>query len=203
MALINRKDRQRKRIGLDMDGILTDLNGFVFRACNKALGTNLTVADMLDFNYEKCVPEVFRPNVVEMMSTVRTFEEVPPLPGAQKAVEELTNYFDIYIVSSPPRKCLKAAGAKMEWMVHHFPMVNQRNIFIGDAKYAVHVDLFLDDNKPQLAKYREEWPDAILCTIDYPHNQTAEVHCRANDGLATESAWTHLVGFMKFMGGVY
>lgn len=72
------------------------------------------------------------------------FRNVPVMDGAQEALLELMQHFDVYIVSAA-MEFPQSLPEKYEWLKEHFPFIGWRNIIFCGDKSVIATDYMIDD----------------------------------------------------------
>ena len=106
----------KKILYFDMDNVLVDFQSGIDRLSKKTLR-----------KYEGCLDEV--PGIFSLMK---------PMPGAVEAVNLLSQYFDVYMLSTAPWKNISAWSDKAAWVQKYF----------GDDKDSVFYKRLKYPNKP-------------------------------------------------------
>ena len=112
------------------------------------------------------------------------FRYAPIITGAQEALQELQNDFDIYIVSAAmefPNSLLE----KHDWLAEHFPFISWKNIIFCGDKSVIDTDYLIDDHLKNL-DFCKGMP--ILFTAG--HNVNVTRHTRVNN-------WIEAVDLLK------
>lgn len=115
------------------------------------------------------------------------FADLKPLPGALAAFSALRMIGDAYIVSAPSRNP-DSATDKIRWCERHLG-INRRRVILTGQKHLLRGDVFLDDWKDNLLRFREANPAAFIGTIHMPANAAAPVNFRAMDHTNYVAAW--------------
>jgi 5'(3')-deoxyribonucleotidase len=72
------------------------------------------------------------------------FRNVPVMEGAQEAVRELMQNFDVFIVSAA-MEFPQSLSEKYEWLQEHFPFISWKNIVFCGDKSVIGTDYMIDD----------------------------------------------------------
>jgi 5'(3')-deoxyribonucleotidase len=178
--------RRRPRIAVDMDEVIADAFSEHLRRCNAAFGTALTAADVRGRHLEDCVPAAHREAAVEMIDE-SFFESLAVMPGAQEALRELTEEYDVFIVSAAMDVPCSFA-AKYRWLQRHFPFIPaERIVFCGD-KGIVDADYLIDDRARHFERFRGQ---GLLFAA--PHNAHETRFPRLD-------SWTSVLAFFARRG---
>ena len=134
----------KKILYVDMDGVLAD-----FRR----------VIDELDEEtYQLCCakPEENKPSTFDEIPDV--FKTIPPMKDAVKSFQELSQHFDIYILSTPPWKNPSAWSDKLYWVKTHLGDCAYKRLILTHHKNLNKGDFLIDDrDKNGAAEFEGEW----------------------------------------------
>ncbi len=123
----NRKMGKLKILYFDMDNVLVDFQSGIDK---------LSLATVKE--YEGRLDEV--PGIFSLMT---------PLSGAVEAVKSLSQYFDVYILSTAPWKNISAWSDKVAWIHKHFgdekESVFHKRLIISHHKNLNKGDFLIDD----------------------------------------------------------
>ena len=125
-----------KKLFFDMDGVLVDFQSGI---------DNLS--DEVKMEYEGRLDEV--PGIFSLMD---------PMPGAIKAVHTLSEYYDMYILSTAPWKNTTAYSDKLAWLTKHFGDLFKKRVIITHCKNLCDGDYLVDDRaKNGASEFPGEW----------------------------------------------
>lgn len=112
-----------KKLFFDMDGVLVNFQSGIDK-----------LSEETKREYEGRLDEV--PGIFSLMD---------PMPGAIEAVHELSEYYDIYILSTAPWNNLTAPSDKIQWLTKHFGDLFKKRVIITHCKHLVDGDYLIDD----------------------------------------------------------
>ncbi|MBO5467074.1 MAG: hypothetical protein J6A02_06510 [Prevotella sp.] len=112
-----------KKLFFDMDGVLVDFQSGIDK-----------LSDETKQEYEGRLDEV--PGIFSLMD---------PMPGAIEAVNTLSEYYDMYILSTAPWKNTTAYSDKMAWLTKHFGDRFKKRVVITHCKNLCDGDFLVDD----------------------------------------------------------
>lgn len=118
---------ERKKILIDMDGVIVDL------------GTE----------FDKWYNE--HPHLVERFKTNPDhihgiFRNPKPVDGAIDAIKKLSEKYDLYIATAAPWGNPDAATDKRYWIENHFGNLFHKKMFISHRKDMIQADYLIDDS---------------------------------------------------------
>ena len=153
--------RSPKTIVLDLDDTLNCLLETWVNFYNHFYNDDLTKEDILSWDiwkYVKCGKEIY-----DILKLPGFFYHLPVKEGAQEAVSQLSEYFDIFIVSASHPESMYD---KYKWIRKYFPCISEDNICFVRNKSIINADYMIDDAPHNLEAFRGR---KIL--MDAPHNK--------------------------------
>lgn len=156
------------RIGVDMDGVLSDFIAGWMALYARDFGRHLEVADVTSWDGMHELTH-FR-SMGEFWAWARgggesVFRHLPPMPGAMACMERLAVEHRVVILSS---KSDWAIPDSLAWLSEH--RVPAREVHFLWRKSAVSCDVYLDDAPHHLRELRAARPDAVVCRRVHPWN---------------------------------
>ncbi len=112
----------KKILYIDMDGVIVDFDSGI-----SAL--NEEERELYKNNYAQC-PSIF--------------SRMKPIPQAIDCVHELSEIFDVYILSSPSWGNASAWSDKYEWIEEYIPSM-ERKLILSSQKHLNRGDYIIDD----------------------------------------------------------
>lgn len=163
------QQRERLRLGIDMDGVVADFNAGWMARYNRQFGTALHHSQVVMWDGLHELTQF--PTMDEFWDWARTgpptiFRELPPFPGAVEAMTELAQEHRIVIVSS---KFDWAIPDTLEWLAEH--RVPAREIHFVWDKTAVPCDVYLEDAPANLEALVAKRPKSLVCRMIRPWNR--------------------------------
>lgn len=149
--------RERLKVGLDCDGVISDMSTAACPLMSELLGRPYTVAEIQRWNFDHVLPEEQRPVFWARMGEPGFCRSIPPYPGAVEAVKRLEEVCDLYLVTSPLPAGPTWAHERDEWAMQHFG-IPRRRIIHTSAKHMVAVSMLIDDKPQNLSEWATEHP---------------------------------------------
>lgn len=172
----------KKTIAVDMDNVIADVCSHYITWYKKEYGVEIDPADMLGKPETGAFPE--KGAVMKFLHTPGFFRSAPVVPGAQEALMELAETYEIYIVSAA-MEFPQSLREKYDWLAEHFPFIPWRNIVFCGNKGIIGTDYMIDDHMYNLDAFTGK---GILFTAS--HNIHAGGYTRVNN-------WEEALRFLK------
>jgi 5'-nucleotidase len=149
----------KKKILVDMDGVLVDVYTTFFKLHEQETGQRLNLKDIAGLLEE----EAFI-NQRKWVSTPGFFRDLPVIPGSRKALQRLNDLYKITVVSLATEfpYCLTD---KQLWLHDNFPFITWQQIVFCGNKNVIKADIMIDDHFKNLDHFKGK---TILFT--QPHN---------------------------------
>ena len=154
----------RKRIGIDVDGVLRDFTLAAIDVYNKEFNENKTIKDMVFYDLKKSFPMLddaddffFNKHCKEL------FYDAPVIDGAKEAFNELASRNDVVILTTQPNSSQKIYT--IEWLVKNGFKFNDL-CFLHDKNRFGRLDFFIDDNPKKFAGVDAEYGVLIYATYN-------------------------------------
>jgi 5'(3')-deoxyribonucleotidase len=153
-----------KRIAIDMDEVMADTFQHCLNLYNAEFGQELT-PECFDGRhlFEVIAPE-HRDHVATYFDRHDFFAGIAVMEGAFKVVRELSERYEVFVVSAA-MDVPSSFAAKFQWLQRHFPFIASSHIVFCGDKSIVLADYLIDDNIRQLNAFQGE---GIL--FHAPHN---------------------------------
>ncbi|MCM3257043.1 5'-3'-deoxyribonucleotidase [Paenibacillus lautus] len=164
----------KKRLAVDQDNVIADLLFEWVRRYNNDFNDNLKPEQINSWNWHGlCKPECGS-NIYTYMDDPDLFLNLPVMEGSQETLKELSNIYDIYIVTAPFN--LNNVVPKYEWLKKHFPFLDEDKFVFTRDKSIIRAEYLIDDKPSNLETFRG---NQILYTA--PHNLNEERFYRVNN----------------------
>ena len=131
----------KKRILVDMDGVLADVYSRFFELHEEETGQRLSVREIAGLLEAEAFPEQLK-----WVTAPGFFRTVPVMPGSIEGLTKLNNNFKVIVVSLAT-EFPQSLTDKQLWLHDHFPFIGwQQIVFCGD-KNIIKADIMIDDHK--------------------------------------------------------
>ena len=186
---------KKKRLLMDMDGIVVDFFDPLFREYRKKTGEQVTISQILGWDMSSYVGQ--GDVLMSLFHRKGYFLGLKPNPGAVEALKEISKYCEVIIASYA---CTHhAAGEKFQWCARYLPFISPNNIFLCHKKELIRADGIVDDGLHNAAAYKIAWPKALVLGIEYPYNDDhGKVYdYRVPDYAHMAKAWRQITRLVK------
>lgn len=186
-AVRREQARRRLRVAIDMDEVMADSLGEHLRRYNSAYGASVTADHFRGMHLEEWVPPAQR-EAVEAMYDASFFAALDVMPDCQAVVRELTERYDVLIVTAAMDvPC--SFDAKFQWLQRHFPFIPATNIVFCGDKGIVDADFLIDDRARHFARFK-----GAPLLYSAPHNAHVTGYPRVNSWREVRDHFARLEG---------
>ncbi|MDH5463587.1 MAG: hypothetical protein OEW49_04700 [Nitrosopumilus sp.] len=160
------------RIGIDIDGVLTDFVKEFIKSVNKRYKITLSEQDIREHDLYK-VLGIPSKDLIEMVMEVFP-KDLAPQEGSVESVNELSKKHEIYIITAREPETLDVSK---NWLKQHgIPYKKLAFMKEGDKHKFIekdHLDIVIDDNLKEITNWIGIVPHIIV--LDHPWNQSLNV----------------------------
>lgn len=192
----------------DLDSIVVDLHGPWLGWYNKEFGDNLQLSDLTTWHVHDHVKPECGKRIYEFFADPARYAASPLLPGAKEGLAKLHKAGHRIVISTATgvgvnKALIKSENdmtsvrmAKLDLIEKAAPFID--NVHIGQDKFIVCGDVFIDDSPANLQAYKDRWPQAKTATIAYPYNENimSLVDAYALSYQKPRQAWDEIVNFI-------
>ena len=140
----------KKRILVDMDGVLADVYSRFFEIHEHETGQRLTINDIAG----KLEAEAFA-NQRIWVTAPGFFRHLPVMEGSREALLKLNHHYRVMVVSMAT-EFPYALTDKQLWLNENFPFIGWQNIVFCGDKSIIEADIMIDDHFKNLDHFRGE-----------------------------------------------
>lgn len=152
----------KKRIAIDMDGVMADLNQHYIDWYYERTGERVMKEQLMGLPETTGFPQ--EGIVHHFLHTPGFFRTAPVMPGSQEVILKLMEDYEVFIVSAAV-EFPQSLTEKIDWLKEHFPYISWKNIVFCGLKTIVQADYMIDDYDKNLRYFEGE---RLLFTA--PHN---------------------------------
>ncbi len=152
----------KKRIAIDMDGVMADLNQHYIDWYYERTGEKVEKERLMGLPETTGFPQ--EGIVHHFLHTPGFFRTAPVMPGSQEVIRRLMENYEVFIVSAAV-EFPQSLTEKIDWLGEHFPFISWKNIVFCGLKTIVQADYMIDDYDKNLRYFNGE---RLLFTA--PHN---------------------------------
>lgn len=161
----------KKRIAVDQDQVLADLLGEWLYRYNNDYNDNLQKDQISTWDWHKLVKPECGKKIYSYLDDPDIFESLNVIDGSQEVVEELSERYEIFVVTAPWN--INNVIPKYRWLKRHFPFIDERNYVFTRNKSIVGANWLIDDKVANFKGF-----NGISLLFDAPHNQTEKGYTR-------------------------
>jgi len=133
----------RKTIAIDMDGVIANVEQQYIDWYERDYGVVVDRKTMEGLMEDEAMPE--KGAIAKFLRTPGFFRTLPVMDGAVEAVKELSQDYEVYIVSAAMEFPL-SLYEKHQWLAEHFPFISWKNIVFCGDKSIIDTDFLIDDH---------------------------------------------------------
>lgn len=168
----------KRRILLDVDGVLADLLTPCLAIASEIVGRELTAADLPDWHFESILPD--KRAVAELWTRIGAYgvcRTLAPYPGAVEGVRALAEVAHVYAVTAPLSANPQWTSEREAWLAQHFAI--PRNMVVHTAaKYLIGGAILVDDKPAHVEEWAREhergtpvlWEHPYTARHTFPHD---------------------------------
>lgn len=156
---------KKLRLIVDMDGVLADVYRQFIHFEFLETGT------LIDLDTVDGVDEVVAfPNGMKHVNERGFFRSAPVIPHSQTVLEELSEIYDVFIVSAA-MQFPNSLEEKYYWLKEYFPFLSWKQMVLCGSKEVVQGDVMIDDHFKNLDPFVGK-----TLLFDQPHNRKHHEH---------------------------
>lgn len=189
-----------------MKSIMIDLDETIcspayLEEVNKFLKTNYKYEDIDTYFVEDIIPEKQREEFLDYFyKNVNVYTHAKVFPRAIEVIKNLSNYYDIYIVSAfvDKRRVEESsimAMHKYQWIRKNLPFIDPKKIILTGSKHMIMCDIKIDDKVSNLKGYGEK-----KFLLDHMHNRKFSFEELESLGIKRVHDWNQIEDYL--LGGV-
>lgn len=171
----------KKRIIIDMDGVLADVYKQFISYEEKETGNKINLRDLKG----KEEYQAFK-NGRTYVHSKGFFRNAPVMEGAVSALQILNNLYEVFVVSAA-MEFPNSLVEKHEWLHEHFPFITWHQIVFCGSKLVVQGDVMIDDHFKNLDNFNGQ---TILFTQPHNDGHDNRRHTRVNN-------WQEIVNMLQ------
>lgn len=158
---------------VDMDGVLADLEAAFWGRWSTEHPTSpqRTDGDPTQFYIEDQLPELYQPQVRDIVNTPGFFATLPPIAGGAQAMRAMLELgWDVRVCTAPLLSNPTCASDKLAWLDEHVGDGWSRRAIVSKDKSLVRGDLLIDDKPVIATSLTPTWQHVVF---DATYNQTS------------------------------
>ncbi len=180
-----------KKIMIDLDETICSPS--YLEEVNKYMHTNYQYEDISTYFVEDIIPEEEREKFLDYFyQNVNVYDHAVILPHAIEVIEELSQFYDIYIVSAfvDKRRVDESsimAKYKYEWIRKNLPFIDPKKIILTGSKELIQCEIKIDDKFGNLKGYGE-----MKLLLDHLHNRKYSLEELEERGVRRVTSWLQI-----------
>lgn len=187
--------RFRKRVGIDVDGVLADFQTPCLSAMSTLLGREIVPTEVTEWDIMKLVPETMHPALDRLLGRRGFAESLQPLPGAIRGVDLLRKVADVYIVTSPFSASETWVHEREKWLNRHFGIARKHVVHTA-AKYTFSGAMLIDDRPENVEEWAREHPTGVPVLWAAHYNNEHKFHPSVHYKTVRTTDWEELAGIL-------
>lgn len=164
-----------QRVCVDMDEVMADTLAEHLRRYNEAFDEALTIKDLAGKGIWEMAPVDRQQQLRAFLDAEDFFEDLPLIPGAQEALNDLSAKFEIF-VASQAMVVPNSLGPKYRWLQRHFPFIPPTHYVFCGNKSILRADYLIDDLPRNLLSF-----EGMGMLFTAPHNLGATGFLRVDN----------------------
>ena len=154
-----------KRIAIDMDEVIADVESKYLGLFEQATGRRLQRADYLGIKIHNLEPGIeLRKRVFEK----GFFADLGVIPDSREVIQELMQHYEIFITTAA-MEFRESLTEKRDWLQEHFPFIHWKNMVLCGDKSIIQADYMIDDHAFNLRSFSGK---GLLYTAYHNVNET-------------------------------
>lgn len=142
--------KKRKKIGIDLDSTLNNLNDVWLDRYNKDYNDDIKHFEKWDATYNlkpECSVKIY-----DYLKEPGFFYNLDIRPNAKRVVDLLSKKYDLYIVTAyQASTCVD----KTNWVKKHLPSIDHENIIFCNNKSVLNLDYLIDDGPHNILGFKQ------------------------------------------------
>lgn len=171
----------KPRIALDMDEVIADVQPKFIQLYEEQFGWR---PNPEDYSGGKIYDLEGAGHIRMALHEKGFFADLPVMPHSQVVVQELLEYYDIFVVTAA-MEFRSSFEDKYDWMQTHFPFISWKNIVFCGDKTIIDAQYMIDDHVRNLKTFRGK---GLLYTASHNIGET---------GFTRVNNWREIRDFFK------
>jgi 5'(3')-deoxyribonucleotidase len=189
----------RRRVGLDVDGVLADLITPCLAVASEMTGKEITPDHMKSWDFDHLVPPEMLEPFWERIGKPGLCGSLVPLDGAVDGVKALSEVADVYIVTSYLRGAAQWVHERDGWLQDHFGIPHARMVYTK-AKYTFHGHMLVDDKPDNVSEWADEYSGGASLRVpvlwSQPYNSMTKFPSNIDYRIVRTNDWMKLIDIL-------
>ncbi len=167
----------RKKLLLDVDGVLAAFHVKALSEINDKYGTELNINTFSSWHITEGMPPKMQQEVHDSWRTEGWCLGIDPYVGSVSAVQELRKVVDVYFLTAQMIDSPYWLWERTQWLKQHF-QARDEDIIFTLSKQMVMGDVLVDDKPENIQHWSEAHPTKTAFLWDQPYNHHFEYENR-------------------------
>jgi len=180
---------------LDCDDVLGDFHGHTLGFINSKLGTSYVREDVDQWDiFEALDCKDLEPALDAEINLDEFCLNIPALPGVRDALKELRSMSTVLCLTAPHR-AERWMSHRARWLEEQLGFDKHHRVF-AHAKWGYYGDVFVDDNGPNVTKWKDFWLSKGLENDGVIYDRVYNRH-HADDNLIRVATWDEIIALVE------
>ncbi len=188
--------RKRKRVGVDVDGVLLDLLTPCIALASEMSGKVLSLADVEEWDLDALIPEGRIDEFWKRIGEPGIGRNLIPYPDALVGLPKLMEVADVYCVTSYLHDAVSWVHERDQCLYEHFKIPRDKMVHTR-AKHVFSGAMLIDDKPKNIEEWAMEYVMGIPVLWEHPYNVGHALDPRIAHRVVRTSSWDEIVSIVK------
>lgn len=182
----------KNRVLIDVDGVIANFIDFYTCIVSETLKKEFTITKPLwDIGEAIGLSEQEKNKVHSVLFSRGAALNIKPYDGAVEAVNEISEFCDIYFVTAPLEESETWAHDRIKWLTNYFGQNLGGQYILTRDKFTVRGDIFIDDKTENIIEWKKNWPSCLPILWAHEYNSLMPGIIRTNKWSRVKSLSKH------------
>ena len=159
----------KRRILVDMDGVLADVYARFFDLHEEETGIRISADDVIGLKEADAFP-----GQLKWVNSIGFFRTVPVMEGSIEMLEKLNKKYEVVVISMATEFPVSLTDKRL-WLQDYYPFIRWTQMVFCGNKNLIIADIMIDDHLKNLDNFRGE---TIMFSQPHNMNETGTRHIR-------------------------